>query len=62
MTPAQLCTYLQLVHADGRPNINRLYILRSRYGMPAERLGGQLRFRRSVVDQWLAEQKAVQSR
>lgn len=54
MTPEQACEYLQLFRGeDKRPNINRLYLLRSRHGLPAYRMGGQLRFRQSEIDLWL---------
>lgn len=58
-TPAEACGYLSLTREDGSPNTNRLYLLRSRYGLPALRLGGQLRFRRSDIERWLEERSKL---
>lgn len=53
LTPTQACEYLQLIKRDRSANFNRLYILRTRYGLPALHMGGQLRFRRADIDEWL---------
>jgi len=51
MTVSQLMGYLQVSRATIYNHVNQL-------GLPAERVGRGIRFRRSKVDAWVAAQSA----
>ncbi len=53
LTPAEVCHYFRWLDADGAPNLDQFYQARSRYGLPASRVGGTLRCHRQFLDAWV---------
>lgn len=55
MTPAEAADYLRLLDADGRPDVKKIYTLRTRYKLRARRVGGLLRFHVADLNDFAAD-------
>lgn len=59
LKPAEAAVWLGYVKADGSPNLNSLYLARSRWRLRASKVGGALRFRIRDLEAFAAEEDRV---
>jgi hypothetical protein len=58
LTAPEAAVYLRYERADGSPNLNALYIARSRHGLKGRRRGGRLLFKVADLDAFLEDEGA----
>ena len=58
LTAREAAAWLRFERPDGQPDLNRLYLARSRHGLRACKAGGLLRFRVRDLDAFLEHESA----